>query len=255
MLRSKGSADRFARHLRYVEPLDCCCMSGKDARCNKRGYPSQGCFSFSWNCRGPTIARPCEVQAIVPRTRAVDTSAHGSLSEGLGPGTRWDLIACHRDVERSRQRRHSGAVDTGSQAALFIACALASAEHVYAGGVRSLDHGIITNFAASWRNEKMYPVALRVRDVRSATRKSPCRSVSGNCYLLLPASYPSAFFHLFPARWPKRPQASAPSSVLPTGGGAALLDPSDTVFLLLDHQSGLFQTVKDIMSPSCVPMW
>ncbi len=102
----------------------------------------------------PDHARPCEVQAIVPRTRAVDTSAHGSLSEGLGPGTRWDLIACHRDVERSRQRRHSGAVDTGSQAALFIACALASAEHVYAGGVRSLDHGIITNFAASWRNEK-----------------------------------------------------------------------------------------------------
>jgi nicotinamidase-related amidase len=42
------------------------------------------------------------------------------------------------------------------------------------------------------------------------------------------------------------PQASAPSSVLPTGGGAALLDPSDTIFLLLDHQTGLFQTVKDI---------
>jgi nicotinamidase-related amidase len=42
------------------------------------------------------------------------------------------------------------------------------------------------------------------------------------------------------------PQASAPSSVLPTGGGAALLDPSDTVILLLDHQAGLFQTVKDI---------
>ena len=42
------------------------------------------------------------------------------------------------------------------------------------------------------------------------------------------------------------PQAGAPSSVLPTGGGAALLDPSDAVFLLLDHQSGLFQTVKDI---------
>ena len=34
--------------------------------------------------------------------------------------------------------------------------------------------------------------------------------------------------------------------MLPTGGGAALLDPSDTVFLLLDHQSGLFQTVKDV---------
>jgi nicotinamidase-related amidase len=36
------------------------------------------------------------------------------------------------------------------------------------------------------------------------------------------------------------------SSVLPTGGGQALLDISDTVFLLLDHQSGLLQTVKDI---------
>jgi nicotinamidase-related amidase len=34
--------------------------------------------------------------------------------------------------------------------------------------------------------------------------------------------------------------------VLPTGGGQALLDPSDTVILLLDHQAGLFQTVKDI---------
>lgn len=37
-----------------------------------------------------------------------------------------------------------------------------------------------------------------------------------------------------------------PSSVLPTGGGAALLDPADTVVLLLDHQTGLFQTVKDV---------
>lgn len=35
-------------------------------------------------------------------------------------------------------------------------------------------------------------------------------------------------------------------SVLPTGGGQALLDPSDTVILLLDHQAGLFQTVKDV---------
>src|SRR6187431_2210100 len=30
------------------------------------------------------------------------------------------------------------------------------------------------------------------------------------------------------------------------GGGQALLDPTDTVLLLLDHQSGLFQNVKDI---------
>jgi nicotinamidase-related amidase len=30
------------------------------------------------------------------------------------------------------------------------------------------------------------------------------------------------------------------------GGGKGLLDPTDTAFLLLDHQAGLFQTVKDI---------
>ena len=36
------------------------------------------------------------------------------------------------------------------------------------------------------------------------------------------------------------------SSVLPTGSGKALLDTSDTAFLLIDHQAGLFQTVKDI---------
>jgi nicotinamidase-related amidase len=41
-------------------------------------------------------------------------------------------------------------------------------------------------------------------------------------------------------------QAQPKTRALPSGGGAALLDPSDTVVLLLDHQSGLFQTVKDI---------
>jgi nicotinamidase-related amidase len=30
------------------------------------------------------------------------------------------------------------------------------------------------------------------------------------------------------------------------GGGKALIDPTDTAFLLLDHQTGLFQNVKDI---------
>jgi len=30
------------------------------------------------------------------------------------------------------------------------------------------------------------------------------------------------------------------------GGGAALINPSDTLLLLLDHQAGLFQVVKDI---------
>src|SRR5262245_16005675 len=34
--------------------------------------------------------------------------------------------------------------------------------------------------------------------------------------------------------------------VLPSGGGKALMDAEDSVLLLLDHQSGLFQTVKDI---------
>ncbi|WP_084579419.1 hypothetical protein [Sphingomonas azotifigens] len=36
------------------------------------------------------------------------------------------------------------------------------------------------------------------------------------------------------------------TSILASGGGAMLMDPADTVILLLDHQSGLFQTVKDI---------
>jgi len=40
--------------------------------------------------------------------------------------------------------------------------------------------------------------------------------------------------------------ALAQSSVLPSGGGKALLDSYDAVILLLDHQTGLFQTVKDI---------
>ncbi len=40
--------------------------------------------------------------------------------------------------------------------------------------------------------------------------------------------------------------ATPPSSVLPTGGGQALLDTNDSVILLLDHQAGLLQTVKDI---------
>ena len=49
-----------------------------------------------------------------------------------------------------------------------------------------------------------------------------------------------------PNAFAQAPAARAPSSVLATGGGQALIDPSDTVILLLDHQTGLFQTVKDI---------
>jgi len=49
-----------------------------------------------------------------------------------------------------------------------------------------------------------------------------------------------------PGAFAQTTPAGAPASVLSTGGGAALLDASDTVLLLLDHQAGLFQTVKDI---------
>src|SRR5688572_33371194 len=51
-----------------------------------------------------------------------------------------------------------------------------------------------------------------------------------------------------PFAWAQAVPGGSPvrASVLPTGGGQALLDPSDTVILLLDHQAGLFQTVKDI---------
>jgi hypothetical protein len=34
------------------------------------------------------------------------------------------------------------------------------------------------------------------------------------------------------------------SSVLSTGGGKALIDPADNVIWLIDHQKGLFKTVK-----------
>jgi hypothetical protein len=46
LLRLKRSADGVARHLRYVMPLDCCRMSGKNERCEKRSYPSQDVSPF-----------------------------------------------------------------------------------------------------------------------------------------------------------------------------------------------------------------
>ena len=36
------------------------------------------------------------------------------------------------------------------------------------------------------------------------------------------------------------------TDILPSGGGKALINVDDTALLLLDHQTGLFQTVKDI---------
>ena len=49
-----------------------------------------------------------------------------------------------------------------------------------------------------------------------------------------------------PTAFAQAPTGAMPSSVLPTGGGQALLNPADSLILLLDHQAGLFQTVKDI---------
>src|SRR2546426_1554561 len=49
----------------------------------------------------------------------------------------------------------------------------------------------------------------------------------------------------------QRASTQAPNSIQDgirhaPGGGAALMNPANTALLLLDHQSGLFQTVKDI---------
>src|SRR5262245_37517003 len=43
------------------------------------------------------------------------------------------------------------------------------------------------------------------------------------------------------------PERSTPMAhVLPSGGGKALMDAGNSALLLLDHQAGLFQTVKDV---------
>jgi len=72
------------------------------------------------------------------------------------------------------------------------------------------------------------------------TMKQSMRTLATLLALGLACPYPVAAAQVAQAGNPPR------SSVLPTGGGQALLDPADTVLLLLDHQSGLFQTVKDI---------
>src|SRR5687767_2109132 len=45
---------------------------------------------------------------------------------------------------------------------------------------------------------------------------------------------------------PTRDHADRLGAQAPQGASGVLLDPADTVVLLLDHQTGLFQTVKDI---------
>jgi hypothetical protein len=64
--------------------------------------------------------------------------------------------------------------------------------------------------------------------------------------IIVPGDDPKCKIGLWSTTFAQAPAGAASSSVLPTGGGAALLDPSDTAMLLLDHQAGLFQTVKDI---------
>ena len=68
-------------------------------------------------------------------------------------------------------------------------------------------------------------------------RSKTLHAILGVAVVAMLASAPRAY---------AQPAITAPSSVLPTGGGQALIDTSDSVLLLLDHQSGLFQTVKDI---------
>ena len=70
--------------------------------------------------------------------------------------------------------------------------------------------------------------------------------LSKNALCALATALAIGIFLPDPPAFGQTPSGTAPASVLPTGGGVALLDPSDTVFLLLDHQAGLFQTVKDI---------
>ena len=70
--------------------------------------------------------------------------------------------------------------------------------------------------------------------------------MSKNALYALATTLAVGIIALIPNAFAQTPTPDARSSVLPTGGGAALLDPSDAVILLLDHQAGLFQTVKDI---------
>jgi len=78
----------------------------------------------------------------------------------------------------------------------------------------------------------------------------PTLVVLNRAVRIIVAFFAIGFFSHSPSAFAQAsPTPTAPSSVLPTGGGQTLLDPSDTVILLLDHQSGLLQTVKDVSLP------
>ena len=81
-----------------------------------------------------------------------------------------------------------------------------------------------------------------------STSGKPMTTMTHQAVRLLAAVLAVALIGPQPYAMAQAAQGGSPvrSSVLSTGGGQALIDPSDTVMLLLDHQSGLFQTVKDI---------
>ena len=64
--------------------------------------------------------------------------------------------------------------------------------------------------------------------------------MSKNALYALVTALAIGIIALIPNAFAQAPTPAARLSVLSTGGGAALLDPSDVVILLLDHQAGLF---------------
>jgi nicotinamidase-related amidase len=83
-------------------------------------------------------------------------------------------------------------------------------------------------------------------DTTSTMKGKPMALLSNNALRAIVAALASALLSPASGAFAQASPGAGSPSVLPTGGGQALLDTSDTVFLLLDHQAGLFQTVKDI---------
>jgi nicotinamidase-related amidase len=83
-------------------------------------------------------------------------------------------------------------------------------------------------------------------DTTSTMKGKPMALLSNNALRAIVAALAIALLSPASGAFAQASPGAGSPSVLPTGGGQALLDTSDTVFLLLDHQAGLFQTVKDI---------
>jgi nicotinamidase-related amidase len=84
------------------------------------------------------------------------------------------------------------------------------------------------------------------QDITLIMKGKPMSLLSNNALRAIVAALAMALLSPASSAFAQASPSAGSSSVLPTGGGQALLDTSDTVFLLLDHQAGLFQTVKDI---------